>query len=261
MDEKLVVALAELKKQEEEKRKAENMVHVLNEDLLLLKKARNYAIQHELDVQESYLNNLANLSKDMPISAISYARELVKFAKPDKVSEIEKDESFKIESCHTTLQISTDISIEEGPFEVKSLSYGNFEFTHSTKEVALKRKALVISNLKKKIANNEWDGITDSFMFALGKTGYIQIFANLDFKKNPELLDLIDSISYDFTPTVANGRAYFNIEVSLHFKDLSDLTIYLDADTFSCLSEDEKRIVVNDNASNAFFNILTKDME
>lgn len=98
-------------------------------------------------------------------------------------------------------------------------------------------------------------------MFALGKTGYIQIFANLDFKKNPELLDLIDSISYDFTPTVANGRAYFNIEVSLHFKDLSDLTIYLDANTFSCLSEDEKRIVVNDNASNAFFNILTKDME
>ena len=74
MDEKLVVALAKLKEQEEEKRKAENMVHVLNEDILLLKKARNYAIQHELDVQESYLNNLANLSKDMPISAISYAR-------------------------------------------------------------------------------------------------------------------------------------------------------------------------------------------
>lgn len=258
----LIAKLNLIKEKYRKRVDAEHKVEQLRENIERLTKEKDKAIQEQLDAENDYLIELSEIACNRPISAIDYARELIKISKPEEREDIDNDTTLKIESGYTISPIFTDIDLNNELFQTILLSDGNLSFKKNSDKYKAKRFELVKKSLRDRIKRGLWDGLSSVFLYIVGNAGIVNVCASVNFamcfNDGTDLLDHVESATYSFMPTVEYGRAYMKLEATFKFKKFNDLNIYLNPEDFCCIGEDSQRIMLNIEATQAFCNVIKR---
>lgn len=261
----LLARLKSIKEKEKKKNNAERKVKRLREDIERLTEEKNKAIRSQLDAESEYLDAMNNLALDRPISAVAYAKELIRANNPQASKAINRDKSLKIMYGYTIAPITTDFKMSDELFKAVTMPDGNMRFKNNSEQDKKDRLNLVKKFLNDNINIGKWDGKTNAFFFISGDSGYTNVFANIDFSSNLKdggnLFDHIVSATYDFMPTIEFGKAMMKVEVSLRFGEMDDVMLNLSAESFCCIGENEQCVLLDDEATHAYCRALEKSIE
>ncbi|HJD06106.1 MAG TPA: hypothetical protein IAB72_04480 [Candidatus Onthoplasma faecipullorum] len=256
----LIARLKSIKEKARKRIDAEHRVEELREDIERLTKEKDEAIQNQLDAENDYLMELSKFAFNRPISAIDYARELIKINKPEESEKIDNDVTLKIETGYTISSVFTDIDLSDEMFQTVMMPDGNLDFKKKSDKDKEKRLELVRNSLRDRIKRGLWSGLSNVFLFVGGNSGFVNIYASVNFamrfNDGTDLLDHVESATYSFMPTVEYGRAYMKLEITLRLDKLDDVIIFLNSEDFCCISENEQYVMLNDEATRAFCNVI-----